>query len=65
MRAKIGMAAVGVICFAVLVGIAWAQSVPQLINYQGRLTDSAGQPLADGWIYYIWLRCLQPPYRFF
>jgi formylglycine-generating enzyme required for sulfatase activity len=26
----------------------WAQSAPQLINYQGRLTDGAGQPLADG-----------------
>jgi hypothetical protein len=28
-------------------GLALAQSVPQLINYQGRLTDSSGQPI-DG-----------------
>ncbi len=48
MRAKIGMALVGVFVMAVVVGIAWAQSAPQLINYQGRLTNSAGQPLADG-----------------
>src|SRR6266540_5034136 len=26
----------------------WAQSVPSLINYQGRLTDQAGAPLASG-----------------
>jgi hypothetical protein len=41
----------GVACFlglAVLAGLAWAQSVPQLIHYQGRVTDAAGQPLADG-----------------
>lgn len=32
-------------------GIGWinhAQSVPQLINYQGRLTDAAGRPVSDG-----------------
>ncbi|MFO8056425.1 MAG: SUMF1/EgtB/PvdO family nonheme iron enzyme [bacterium] len=39
------MGLVGVL--VLVVGIAWAQSVPQLINYQGRLTDSAGAPL-DG-----------------
>src|SRR5690349_9954871 len=27
---------------------ALAQSVPNLINYQGRLTDAAGAPLPDG-----------------
>ncbi len=48
MRAKIGTALVGVLVLAVVVGIAWAQSAPQLINYQGRLTNAAGQPLADG-----------------
>jgi len=48
MRAKIGMALVGVVVMAVVAGIVWAQSVPQLINYQGRLTNAAGQPLADG-----------------
>ena len=47
MKAKIGMALVGILVM-VVVGITWAQSVPQLINYQGRLTDDAGQPLADG-----------------
>jgi len=47
MKAKIGMALVGVLVLAVVVSIAWAQSVPQLINYQGRLTDNAGRPL-DG-----------------
>jgi hypothetical protein len=45
MRTKIGSAAIGVIVLAVIVGIAWAQSVPQLINYQGRLMNSAGQPI--------------------
>ncbi len=48
MRAKIGMALVGVLIMAVVVGIAGARSTPQLINYQGRLTNAAGQPLADG-----------------
>jgi len=46
MRTKT-LAAMGVIFLAVVVGIAWAQSVPQLINYQGRLTNAAGEPL-DG-----------------
>ena len=32
----------------VLAGAAWAQSSPELINYQGRLTDDLGQPLGDG-----------------
>lgn len=48
MRAKMGMALAGVLVMAVVVGIAWPQSIPQLINYQGRLTNAAGQPLADG-----------------
>lgn len=33
---------------AVLAGQACAQSVPTSINYQGRLTDSTGQLVADG-----------------
>jgi Putative metal-binding motif len=45
MKAKIGMISVSIILLLV-VGIAWAQSVPQLVNYQGRLTDSGGVPLA-------------------
>ncbi|HUT56127.1 MAG TPA: putative metal-binding motif-containing protein [bacterium] len=45
MRTKIGLALVGVVGLAVCLGIARAQSVPQLINYQGRLTDAAGHPL--------------------
>jgi len=48
MRTKIGLTLVFIIGLAVGLGIAWAQSVPQLINYQGRLTNAAGQPLADG-----------------
>ncbi len=48
MRTKIGMALVGISVLAVVVGVCWAQSAPQLINYQGRLTNAAGQPLADG-----------------
>ena len=48
MRSKIGMALAGVLGLAAVVGIAWAQSVPQLVNYQGRLTNAAGQPPADG-----------------
>ncbi len=47
MRAKIGMALAGVLVMAVVVSIAWALSTPQLINYQGRLTDEEGTPL-DG-----------------
>ena len=48
MRTKIGLALAGVIGLVVAVGITWAQSVPQLINYQGRLTNAAGQPPTDG-----------------
>lgn len=48
MRATIGKALVGVLALAMVVGVAWAQSTPQLINYQGRLANAAGQPLADG-----------------
>jgi hypothetical protein len=48
MREKIGLFMVCVIGLAVYLSIARAQSVPQLINYQGRLTNAAGQPLTDG-----------------
>jgi hypothetical protein len=48
MKAKIGLAAVGFLGLVTVLGVAWAQTAPQLINYQGRLADSAGQPLADG-----------------
>jgi len=48
MKSKVGMALTVVLLLAVAVGIAFAQSVPQVINYQGRLTDDQGQPLADG-----------------
>jgi len=40
--------ALGILFLAVLAGVVtMGQSVPQLINYQGRLTDPSGQPL-DG-----------------
>src|SRR4030042_5238949 len=45
MRGKIWSALVCVAFLGVELGIAWAQSVPQLINDQGRLTNSTGQPL--------------------
>jgi formylglycine-generating enzyme required for sulfatase activity len=48
MRMKIGWALAGVMVLVVAVGVARAQSVPQLINYQGRLTNATGQPPADG-----------------
>jgi len=48
MRTKIGIMLVGILGLAVIVGLSWAQSVPQLINYQGRLTNTAGQPPVDG-----------------
>ncbi len=35
-----------VFVFALVAGIAYAQSVPQLINYQGRMADDSGTPLA-------------------
>ncbi len=48
MRAKSSIAVLCILGLAVVAGIAWAQSVPQLINYQGRLLDDADLPLADG-----------------
>jgi hypothetical protein len=36
------------LCLVLAAGILSAQSVPQLINYQGRLTDPGGAPLVDG-----------------
>jgi formylglycine-generating enzyme required for sulfatase activity len=48
MKKKLGWTAVVVVCLAHLAGVALAQSAPQLINYQGRLTNALGQPLADG-----------------
>ena len=48
MKKKVLMSLICLLGLAVAGFLAWAQSVPQLINYQGRLTDSAGQPLADG-----------------
>ena len=47
MKVKV-ISGVGAVAAAILVvSISFSQSVPQLINYQGRLTDSVGQPL-DG-----------------
>jgi len=46
MKTVVSMAAVLMVsAFAYIVS---AQSAPQLINYQGRLTDSSGVPLAEG-----------------
>jgi hypothetical protein len=45
MRVKIGTVLVFVFGLTVTLSIAWAQSVPQLINYQGRLLDAVGTPL--------------------
>jgi hypothetical protein len=49
MKAKIELALVGTVALIVVMvmGLAWTRSVPQLINYQGRLADAAGQPV-DG-----------------
>ena len=44
MKAKLVMV-VMILVLAVAQGEAWAQSTPQLINYQGRLTNATGQPL--------------------
>jgi formylglycine-generating enzyme required for sulfatase activity len=48
MRIRMALALVGAIGLAAVAGLAGAQSVPQLIVYQGRLTNSTVQPLADG-----------------
>jgi hypothetical protein len=46
MKKKI-LAAIGIAFLALIPAVAYVQSVPQLINYQGRLADSSGQPV-DG-----------------
>ncbi len=48
MSDKIKMTLALAIILGALAMVSWAQSVPQLINYQGRLTDGSGQPLTDG-----------------
>ncbi|MCK7467869.1 MAG: hypothetical protein MZU91_06930 [Desulfosudis oleivorans] len=48
MKTKTGMMLAGVLGLILLAGVARAQSVPQLINYQGRLTEVAGLPVVDG-----------------
>ncbi len=47
MRVKISTVMV-LLTIAVAAGIAWSQSAPLLVSYQGRLNNSAGQPMADG-----------------
>ena len=37
----------GICIWSIFIGSAVASTVPQMINYQGRLTDSLGQPLND------------------
>ena len=32
----------------IVAALAYAQEIPNKINYQGRLTDDAGQPVASG-----------------
>jgi hypothetical protein len=47
MKTKRGWTTILVVGLALLAGAASAQSAPQLINYQGRISDAAGRPL-DG-----------------
>ncbi len=48
MRTKIAAALMAFFLSVAFIGLSLGGSAPQLINYQGRITDASGQPPADG-----------------
>ncbi len=48
MKSLLTWVVIGVLMGILLVGVVSAQSVPALLNVQGKLTDTTGNPVADG-----------------